>query len=123
MMNNYIGVDSGLLFGTGGVVSAIFDSTINNVNDIRYKGIRSTHYAQFPVSIGNSLYVKLGANAHRVDYTLNKIDESNSSVGFYGAAGWQYRFDLGVGINIEYQYIPMSRLDVKSIGFGVNYRL
>lgn len=122
MLNDYIGVDSGLFLGTGGVASAIFDSTINDVKDISYKGIRSALYAQYPVSAGNSLYAKLGANAHKIDYTLNKVDESESGVGFYGAAGWQYRFGSGIGINAEYQYIPMSNLEVNGISLGVNYR-
>ncbi|MFB2863216.1 porin family protein [Aeromonas sp. MdU4] len=123
MFTNYIGIDSGLLFGSGGVVSAILDGTsINNVKDIRYKGVRSALYAQYPVSSGNSFYTKLGANAHKIDYTVNNVDESTSGVGFYGAAGWQYRFKSGIGINAEYQYIPMSRLDVKGGAVGVNYR-
>ncbi|HIC8839367.1 porin family protein [Aeromonas veronii] len=122
MFNDYIGIDSGILFGTGGVVSALFDATLNDVKDIHYKGIRSALYAQFPVSSGNSFYAKLGANAHRVEYTINKEDQSNSGVGLYGAAGWQYRFDSGIGLNAEYQYIPMPRLDVKGVSVGLNYR-
>lgn len=121
MLNDSFGIEAGLMSGTGGVVDALLD-VITDVKDLSYKGIRSAVFAQYSLSQGNSLYAKAGATYHELSYTVdsNNIDDKDS--GLYGALGWQYRFLNGFGLNAEYQYIPMQKLEVNSFSVGLSYR-
>lgn len=43
-------------------------------------------YAQYYVSLGSSIYVKLGVNSYKVDYALNKFNESYCGLEFYSVS-------------------------------------
>lgn len=121
MLNENVGFEAGYLAGSGGMVSAMV-STISEIKNLSYNGVRTTVYGEYALSSGNSLYAKLGAAYTQVSYEINKQDMDSDDVGFYGAVGWQYRFKSGFGLNLDYQYIPMKELELQGINFGVSYR-
>lgn len=121
MLNEHFGFEAGYLAGSGGVASALV-SVISEIKDLRYQGVRTAAYGEYALSRGNSLYAKLGAAYTQVSYEIDKQDMDSDDVGFYGAAGWQYRFKSGFGLNLEYQYIPMKELELQGINFGISYR-
>ncbi|WP_434340004.1 porin family protein [Motilimonas cestriensis] len=89
----------------------------------RSEGIRIAGVGQYSLSQRNSLYAKAGLAHFNVDYN-SIIGESGeqSTTGFYSAAGWQYRFDFGLGLNVEYQYIPVDDFKVRGVAIGASYR-
>lgn len=128
MTDDNFGIEAGIFGGQGGVVS-VFSNLLTSEGDAKdfaYAGIRTAAYAQVHASESNLFYAKLGLSANRLTYNriINKqeIDEHHSGVDFYGAAGWEYQFDNGLGVNLEYQYVPVQKLTVKNVFFGLNYR-
>jgi len=128
MFNENFGIEAGLFGGTGGVVTAI-TGLFAEVDNISYKGIRGTLYGQVPLSESNHLYAKLGASANRLSYDVSPIFSSDvsksvetSGSDFYGAVGWGIRFQSGIGMNIEYQYVPVQELKVQNFNIGMSYR-
>lgn len=129
MTNDNYGFEAGVFGGTGGVVSVLSDvlTTEGDAKDMAYTGVRAVAYGQMHLSQSNLFYAKLGASVNRLTYTLQGpagagTDVRHSGVDFYGAAGWGYQFDNGLGINLEYQYVPVQKLTVKNVFFGLNYR-
>jgi hypothetical protein len=70
----------------------------------------------------NSLYAKAGAEFYQYDLSLarNKLADE-SGVGLYLEAGWQYRWDNGMGINTGLQYHDFGDLKRSSLNFGASY--
>lgn len=128
MLNNNFGIEAGLMSGTGGVASAI-SGIFSSVDNISYKGVRAAVYGQVPFSKSNYLYAKAGMSANQLDYDISgffssnevKSIESNGS-DFYGAVGWGIRFQSGLGLNLEYQYVPVQELKVQNFSIGMSYR-
>jgi len=79
-------------------------------------------YGEYALSSGNSLYAKVGTAYSKVSYEVGQQDKDSNDMGFYGAAGWQYRFKSGLGLNLEYQYVPMDELQVQGVSLGMSYR-
>lgn len=128
MLNNHFGVEAGLMAGTGGIVSAI-SSIFSSVDNISYTGFRGAIYGQVPLSESNHLYAKVGMSANQLDYDITGFFSSDevksiesSGSDFYGAVGWGIRFQSGLGLNLEYQYVPIQELQVQSFNFGMSYR-
>lgn len=128
MFNEHFGIETGLFGGTGGLASA-FVGMFTEVDNISYKGVRAAIYGQIPLSDSNRLYAKLGASANRLSYDVSRAfssdvikDVETSGSDFYGAVGWGVRFQSGIGMNIEYQYVPIQELKVQNFNIGMSYR-
>lgn len=70
----------------------------------------------------NSLYAKAGAEFYEYELSLNhnKLAD-DSGVGLFVEAGWQYRWDNGMGINAGLQHHDLGDLERTSATFGVSY--
>jgi len=70
----------------------------------------------------NSLYGKIGAQYY--DYEFSRNDyfiEGDSGTGLFLEAGWQYRWDLGIGMNVGLRYQDMGDLTFVSSNVGISY--
>ncbi len=124
MINENFGVEVGGMSGSGGAFS-IFSDIWHDVKGLSYRGVRTTAYGKIPLSASNSLYAKAGAAYQWIDYDVtqdkDRVSVSETDNGFYGAIGWEFRFRNGLGLNAEYQHVPMSNLTLRSYNVGVNY--
>ncbi|MDR8522848.1 porin family protein [Shewanella fidelis] len=126
MWQDNFGVEAGYLSGSGGIVSA-FVGIIAKVNNIEYNGFRTALYGEYMLSPSNRLYAKLGASANELSYDLEASNNnvksiSDRDVDLFSAVGWGIRFNSGLGMNIEYQYIPIQQLTVQNLSIGMSYR-
>lgn len=77
---------------------------------------------QAPLSKNNSLYAKLGAQYY--DYKFSRNDrfvEGETGTGIFFEAGWQYRWNCGIGMNVGLRYQDMGELTLKSPNVGISY--
>lgn len=77
---------------------------------------------EFNVSKRNSFYGKLGVSAYDYQFDVKRkeiVDEDGT--GLFLEAGWQYRWDNGVGINFGLQKHDMGDLDYSLANLGVSY--
>lgn len=77
---------------------------------------------QVPISQRNSLYSKLGAQYY--DYKFYRNDhfvEGEDGTGVFFEAGWQYQWDLGIGMNVGLRYQDLGELTLKSSNVGISY--
>ncbi|SFD14832.1 outer membrane beta-barrel protein [Pseudoalteromonas denitrificans] len=71
----------------------------------------------------NSLFAKFGAQFY--DYELsykNVLKDDDNGVGVFAEAGWQYRWDFGLGLNAGIQFIDMGDLDTTTFTTGMSYQ-
>ena len=128
MLNDNFGLEGSIFSDSGGIASA-FTGLISTVDNISYKGVRAAIYGQIPLSESNSLYAKLGASANELNYDVSGVFGSGTTesietdgTDFYGAVGWGIRFQSGLGLNLEYQYVPIQELIVQNFSIGMSYR-
>ncbi|XPF92574.1 outer membrane beta-barrel protein [Colwellia sp. RE-S-Sl-9] len=70
----------------------------------------------------NKLYAKAGLSYYNYEIELNKekiADEDG--VGFMLEAGWEYRWDMGIGMNAGLQYHKMNDLKSSTLNVGISY--
>jgi hypothetical protein len=70
----------------------------------------------------NRLYAKVGASFYEYSFDLYKteiVDEDG--VGLFLEAGWEYKFDGGVGLNVSFQHQDLGDLEMASLNFGLSY--
>ena len=128
MLNDNFGIEGSLFTGSGGAVSEI-SSLFSTVDNINYQGVRAAVYGQVPLSKSNRLYIKLGASANQLNYDVSGVFTSKDpksfetdGTDFYGAVGWGMRFQSRLGLNLEYQYVPIQELLVHNFSIGMSYR-
>ena len=70
----------------------------------------------------NKLYAKAGVSFYDYDLELNhqKIADKDG-VGYMLEAGWEYRWDMGIGANAGLQYHKMGDLDSGTLNIGMSY--
>lgn len=93
------------------------------VDEVEYSNIVVAIKGVVPISKRNSLYAKIGANYY--DYELNRNHRTLSSdtgLGLYLAAGWQYEWDSGIGMNVGLEKYQMGSLDSFTSNIGISYR-
>ena len=91
-------------------------------NDFELDGFVLAIKGQAPISQRNSLYAKLGAQYY--DYAFSRNDhhvEGEDGIGVLFEAGWQYQWDMGIGMNVGLRYQDMGELTFKSQNVGINY--
>lgn len=81
--------------------------------------------ADLPISERNSLYAKLGAQYYDYelysDDSINKFWQGDTGTGLFLEAGWQYRWNCGIGMNVGLRYQDMDDLTFVSPNVGINY--
>jgi len=104
-------------------------STNNNnlfglaVDEIEYSNLVVAVKGKLPLSERNSLYGKVGAQYY--DYDINRKNRTlihDSDIGLYLAAGWQYQWDMGIGMDVGYEAIDMGDLDTYTLNIGMSYQ-
>jgi len=93
-----------------------------NADKVEFENLVFAGKAQYELSQRNSLYVKLGIQFY--DYKIKRgssvlIDEAGS--GIYAAAGWQYRWDSGIGMDVGLSLMKMGDLRATGTTIGINY--
>ena len=102
----------------GFIIDLFTDSKID------YSAILFTAKANYPVSIRNSVYLKV--NAIQYDYDVvddNEVVYSEDDNDFGFSLGWEYEFDNGIGINAGYEVLNLGKhIDIKGFNIGISYR-
>lgn len=78
--------------------------------------------AALPLSQRNDLYGKAGIQYY--DYDLHNsrfYSQGDSGTGSFIEAGWQYRWDLGIGMDAGIRYQDMGDLTFTSYNAGISY--
>ncbi len=74
------------------------------------------------ISQRNSLYGKIGAQYYDYDFRRDgDFVEGDSGTGLFIEAGWQYRWNCGIGMNVGLRYQDMDDLTFTSPNIGINY--
>jgi len=91
-------------------------------NEMELDGFVVAIKGQAPLSKNNSLYAKVGAQYY--DYKFSRNDhfvEGETGTGVFFEAGWQYRWNCGIGMNVGLRYQEMGELTLKSPNVGISY--
>jgi hypothetical protein len=91
-------------------------------NEMELDGFVVAIKGEAPLSKNNSLYAKLGAQYY--DYKFSRNDhfvEGETGTGVFFEAGWQYRWNCGIGMNVGLRYQDMGELTLKSPNVGISY--
>ncbi len=99
--------------------SSLFDL---DADEVTYSNFVVAIKGTFPLSKRNSLYGKIGGQSY--DYEISKRDRvviDDSGIGAFVEAGWQYRWDFGLGLNAGFQHMNMGDLDTSVLTAGVSY--
>jgi hypothetical protein len=68
------------------------------------------------------LYAKLGAQYYDYEFSRNGNHlEGEDGIGVLFEAGWQYQWDMGIGMNVGLRYQDMGELTLKSQNVGISY--
>jgi len=70
----------------------------------------------------NRLYAKIGAEFYDYQFKLDRkqiVDEDG--VGLMLEAGWEYRWDNGMGLNTGIQYHDLGDLEMNTFNIGISY--
>ncbi len=121
MFNPYIGAEVGITTSFGGVGSYLVGQ-LSEVGDASFSGVSSSLFLQYEILNNTLAYTKLGINHYALDYTLNNVSKEASDMGLGGSLGLEYRFDFGLGMNIEYRHISHSLVDVNELMIGSSYQ-
>lgn len=92
------------------------------VDEVEYSNLVAAVKGILPLSKRSSLYGKVGAQFY--DYELsrhNRILYDDSGVGLYLAAGWQYEWDRGIGMNVGFERYDMRDLESNVLSIGMSY--
>lgn len=93
-----------------------------NADSFDYNALTIAFKTDLKLSKRNKLYGKFGAEFYEYEFKFDHqktIDEDG--VGLLLEAGWEYRWDNGMGINASMQYHDMSDLEMRALNIGVSY--
>jgi len=91
-------------------------------NDFEQDGFVVAIKGDIDLSQRNSLYGKIGAQYYDYEFTRNDhFIEGDTGTGLFLEAGWQYRWDLGIGMNVGLRYQDMDDLSLASTNVGISY--
>lgn len=70
----------------------------------------------------NKIYGKAGLSYYDYELDLDFVQIADEDgVGFMLEAGWEYRWDMGIGMNVGLQYHKMSDLKSNTLNVGISY--
>lgn len=123
MFNNFVGVQFDRMVGrTVNSTNLINDTGLFNIfSELGYQSFGTAVYGQYQFNKNNHFYGKLGLASTKVSFLvdLNKVYEKE--IGLYAATGWEYRFNSGWGLNLEYQIIKHNKFNASTIQFGTSF--
>jgi len=93
-----------------------------NADKVEFNNLVLAGKAQYQLTQRNSLYGKLGAQFF--DYKIKQRSSvlvDDSGIGLYAEAGWQYRWDNGIGMDVGLKLITMDDLKVAGTTLGISY--
>ena len=91
-------------------------------NEFELNGFVVAIKGHAPISQRNSLYAKLGAQYYDYEFSRNNNHlEGENGIGVLFEAGWQYQWDMGIGMNVGLRYQDMGDLTLKSQNVGISY--
>ena len=100
------------------------DNKIFNMDSDNFEldGFVAAIKGNLPLSQRNSLYGKIGAQYYDYEFAGNgHYIEGDSGTGLFLEAGWQYVWDLGIGMNVGVRYQDMGDLTLASSNVGISY--
>jgi len=91
-------------------------------DDFDYKALVIALKTDLSLSKRNSIYGKVGALFYDYEMELrsNKTVKEEGT-GYMLEAGWAYRWDSGMGMNVGWQYQDASDLKLSALNVGINY--
>ncbi|WP_158966586.1 outer membrane beta-barrel protein [Paraglaciecola sp. L3A3] len=92
------------------------------VNEVEYSNLVAAVKGLVPVTQRNSLYAKVGAQLY--NYELNRRHRTvidDDGVGLYLAVGWQYEWDMGIGMSAGFEKFDMDDLVSTTANVGISY--
>jgi len=93
------------------------------IDDIEFTSVVLAAKGILPLSKRNSLYGKLGIHNYHYDlFSNNHKVADDSGIGLYLAAGWEYRWDSGLGLNVGYEAYDMDDLETFTLNTGLSYQ-
>jgi opacity protein-like surface antigen len=70
----------------------------------------------------NTIYGKVGLSYYNYELDLNHQQIADEDgVGYMLEAGWEYRWDMGIGTNVGIQHHKMSDLTSNTFNVGISY--
>lgn len=91
-------------------------------DEMKLDGFVVTIKGEAPLSKRNSLYAKLGAQYYDYKFTRNdNFVDGEEGTGVFFEAGWQYRWNCGIAMNVGLRYQNMGELTLKSPNIGISY--
>lgn len=104
-------------------------TNINNKNltvtadSFKYNAYVLALKGNIALSQRNSLYAKIGANFYNYELELKRektVDKSGTGV--FLEAGWEYRWDNNIGMNIGIKAESASDVEIASTNIGISYQ-
>lgn len=108
------------------ILCGIFDDG-TEVNNQKYDTFIVSGRGTVPVSERWYLFSKVGLNrydsrAYTRHEGRNTYQPSENGIGFYAAAGLEFRAHNGFGFNVEYHYLDMGEIDSSAGMINLSYR-
>lgn len=102
--------------------SGYHQKTDLQIDNFEYSALVVALKTDLSLSKRNSLYGKVGVSYY--DYELD-LEHSrvadDKGIGLFLEAGWEYRWDMGIGMNIGLQHQKMNDLKANTFNIGISY--
>jgi hypothetical protein len=91
-------------------------------DNFEYNAVVLALKTDLSLSKRNRLYAKVGAAFYdyRIDLDHTRIADE-SGTGLFLEAGWEYRWDNGLGLNTSLQHQDADDLDIDTFNIGISY--
>jgi hypothetical protein len=91
-------------------------------DNFEYNAVIVALKTDLSLSKRNRLYAKVGAAFYdyRIDLDHTSVADENGT-GLFVEAGWEYRWDNGVGLNTSLQHQGAGDLDIDTFNIGISY--
>lgn len=92
------------------------------VDDVEYSNLVAAIKGVLPLNHRNSLYGKIGAQLYEYELRSNRhLLFEDDGVGLYLALGWQYEWDMGLGMSAGFERYEMDSLETTAANVGISY--
>ena len=94
-----------------------------DADELEYSNVVIALKKRIPLSQKSSFYGKVGGQFY--DYEIlrrHHVVKDESDVGLFLEAGWQYRWNFGLGLNLGMQYMDMGELETRALTAGISYQ-
>lgn len=92
-------------------------------DEFSYNAVVIALKADYDLTKHNTLYGKVGAAFYNYELELdNAVIDDKSGTGLLVEAGWEYRWDNNIGMNVGYQYQDASDVELSTLNIGISYK-